>query len=795
MKNLVIVESPSKAKTIQKYLGSDFVVTSCMGHIRDLPSNAQAIDVENNFALHYEVSEEKKKIVSELKKQAKQAEIVWLASDEDREGEAIAWHLYEALELTQEKTRRIVFHEITKPAILKAIETPRGIDADLVDAQQARRVLDRLVGFGLSPVLWKKVQRNLSAGRVQSVAVRLVVEREREIKNFTSTSQFRVIAEFTVDGKTVSAELPKRFDIEEEALAFLESCIGADFAIANLETKPAKKRPSAPFTTSTLQQEASRKLGYSLSRTMKLAQDLYEGGHITYMRTDSVNLSELAIAAAKKEISLSYGERYSQSRTYTTKVASAQEAHEAIRPTDPGVSAVGSSEPHKKIYELIWKRMVASQMADAELERTTANISVSTIPDMFVAKGEVITFDGFLKVYMESSDEETEDDAKMLPPLHVGQPLPLNHIVAQERFARPPSRFTEASLVKKLEELGIGRPSTYAPTISTIQARNYVVKEERDGWQREVRSLTLLGKDISRNVDIENTGAERNKLFPTDVGSVVTDFLNEHFENIMDYNFTATVEKQFDEVAAGNLQWQDMIGEFYTPFQKTISDTEENAERQSGERYLGVDPKSGKQVIVRLARFGPVAQIGDADDEEKKIKGLTGTLSIETVSLEEALELFKFPFVVGDFEGKPLIVKIGRFGPYIDHDGTFASIPKEEDPLYITAERAEEVVKEKRQSIIDRTLKTFDENPDLKIIKGRWGPFIQFGQQNARIPKGTDYEKLTLDQCLEMAEEQAATKKASKKVAKKVPAKKKVAKKKAAKKKTAKKAAKKTSDN
>lgn len=759
MKNLVIVESPSKAKTIQKYLGDDFTVTSCMGHIRDLPGNDKAIDIEHGFMPVYEVNEDKKKVVTELKKQAKAADIVWLASDEDREGEAIAWHLVEALNLDESKTRRIVFHEITKPAIVNAIKNPRGIDMALVDAQQARRVLDRLVGYGLSPVLWRKIQRNLSAGRVQSVAVRLVVEREREIQNFTATSQFKITAEFTVDGKTVTAELPQRFDTEEEARAFLEKCKGATFTVNNLETKPAKKSPSAPFTTSTLQQEASRKLGYSLSRTMKLAQDLYEAGHITYMRTDSVNLSELAIGAAKDQITSAFGANYSNPKQYTTKVSSAQEAHEAIRPTDFARRTAGDSDAHQRLYELIYKRTIASQMAEAKLEKTVATIGISTTSEVLTATGEVLVFDGFLKVYMESTDDDAEtEDAKMLPPLKIGQHLPLDKMLAQERYQRPPARYTEASLVKKLEELGIGRPSTYAPTISTIQARGYVVKEDRDGRERQIRALTMKNDAIDRVVSTEITGAERSKLFPTDIGSVVTDFLIKHFDEIMDYNFTATVEKQFDEIAEGRLKWNTMIASFYGPFQEDLKRTAETAERQSGERLLGVDPKSGKNVYVRLARYGPIAQIGDAEDEDKKQKGLPGKFSIETITLEEALELFKFPRVVGDFEGKPMVVKVGRFGPYIDHDGTFASIPKEEDPLTISAVRSEELIVAKRKAVAERTIKEFPENPDVKVLKGRWGPFIQYGKANIRIPKGTDAATLTLEQCLELAAAQAPVK-------------------------------------
>jgi len=791
MKNLVIVESPSKAKTIQKYLGDDFTVTSCMGHIRDLPGNDKAIDIEHDFEPVYEISEDKKKIVADLKKMAKQAETVWLASDEDREGEAIAWHLTEALELPAPKTRRIVFHEITKPAILKAIEHPRNVDRNLVDAQQARRVLDRLVGYGLSPVLWRKIQKNLSAGRVQSVAVRLVVEREREIQNFTSTSQFKITAEFDVNGKTLTAELPKRFDTEEEARAFLERCKGAVYSIANLETKPAKKSPSAPFTTSTLQQEASRKLGYSLSRTMKLAQDLYEGGHITYMRTDSVNLSELAIGAARDEVRSSFGADYSNPKNFTTKVASAQEAHEAIRPTDFSRRTAGESDPHKKLYDLIYKRAIASQMADARIERTIATISISTMPETLTATGEVLVFDGFLKVYLESTDEEQdEENSKMLPPLTVGDMLGLRTLQAQERYARPPARYTEASLVKKLEELGIGRPSTYAPTISTIQARQYVVKEDRDGRQREVRVLTLAKDEITRRVDLENTGAEKSKLFPTDIGGVVTDFLTKHFDDIMDYNFTANVEKQFDEIAQGHIRWNDMIRDFYVPLEEEVKRTSATAERQSGERHIGIDPKSGKNVYVRLGRYGPLAQIGDADDPDKRQKGLPGTLSINTISLEEALELFKFPLPVGDFEGSVMEVKVGRFGPYIEHNGAFYSIPKGEDPHTVTQTRAIEIIEARRIALAERTIKEFPEDPTVKILKGRWGPYIVVGKQNVRIPKGTDAATLTLEECLQLAAQQAPAPKkaAAKKTAEQAP----VAKKTAAKKTPAKKAAKKT---
>jgi len=800
MKNLVIVESPSKAKTIQKFLDDQFVVTSCMGHIRDLPGNDQAIDTKGNFEPVYEISEDKKKLVAELKKQAKSADIVWLASDEDREGEAIAWHLAEALDLPAEKIRRIVFHEITKKAILNAIDHPRQIDQHLVDAQQARRVLDRLVGYGLSPVLWRKVQKNLSAGRVQSVAVRLVVERERDIQNFTSTSQFKITATFDVNGKSLVAELPRRYDTEEEARDFLERCKGAAFAITALEVKPAKKSPSPPFTTSTLQQEASRKLGYSLARTMKLAQGLYEGGHITYMRTDSVNLSELAIDAARSEILTTYGEGYSNPRNYTTKVASAQEAHEAIRPTDLSKRSVPGGDPEKRLYDLIYKRSLASQMSDAKLERTIATISVSTLSDTLTATGEVLVFDGFLKVYLESTDEDQdEDNSKMLPPLSVGELLQLVQMQAQERYARPPSRYTEASLVKKLEELGIGRPSTYAPTISTIQARKYVIKEDRDGWTRPVRLYTLLNDQLSRAVETENTGAEKSKLFPTDIGMVVTDFLTKHFDSILDYNFTASVEKQFDEIAQGHVKWNDMIRDFYGPFEERLKLTSATAERQSGERELGVDPASGRRVSVRLGRFGPLVQIGDQDDEDKRQKGLPGTLSIATITLEQAMELFKFPRNIGEFEGSGMEVKVGRFGPYIEHAGAFYSIPKTDDIHTIETARGIELIGLKRQSIIDRTIKTFEEDPSVKVLKGRWGAFVVVGKQNVRIPKGTEPASLSLEDCLALASQQApkvsaaaAKKAAAKKPAAKKATAKKAAKKPAAKKAAAKKAAKKT---
>lgn len=754
MKNLVIVESPSKAKTIQKFLGDEFTVKSCMGHIRDLPGNDKAIDIENGFAPRYEVSEDKKQIVSELKKLAGTADVVWLASDEDREGEAIAWHLSEALGLHPDRTRRIVFHEITKQAISKAITHPRQIDKHLVDAQQARRVLDRLVGFGLSPILWSKIQRNLSAGRVQSVAVRLVVERERDIQEFNTTSQFKVTAEFDADGKRFAAELPIRFDLEEEAYQFLEKLLNATFIVTNIEVKPGRRSPSPPFTTSTLQQEASRKLGYSLVRTMKLAQDLYEAGHITYMRTDSTNLSELALESMSAEITSLFGEEYSHRRIYTTKVASAQEAHEAIRPTNAGIRSIAGSESGKSLYELIWKRAVASQMADARIEKTLVTILPSTIDKVFIATGEVLKFDGFLKVYMESRDDESEDeDRRMLPDMVVDQLLKPIEIRAIERYQRPPARYNEASLVRKLEELGIGRPSTYAPTISTIQARGYVVKEDRIGTQRELKALCLRNNEIDRSVQTEKTGAERAKLFPTGVGSVVTDFLVQHFGDILDYNFTATVEKQFDEIAQGDLVWSEMIREFYGPFSKTLKLTKESAGRQSGERLLGTDPESGQNVYVRLGRYGPMVQVGEADDPEKRHKGLQGNVSFESVTLEDALSAFVFPRLLGTLEDNDVVVRTGRFGPYIEHNKVFVSLPKTDDPHSIDLNRAIELVIEKRRVMAERLIKEFPEDPEVKILKGRWGPYIAVGKQNVRIPKGTDAATLTLDECRGLANE------------------------------------------
>ncbi len=759
-KNLLIVESPAKAKTIEGYLGKDFTVKSSYGHIRDLVKSEDAIDIANNFAQKYEVPADKKQVVSELKKLAKEAEMVWLASDEDREGEAISWHLFETLGLKDASTKRIVFHEITKPAILKAIENPRKIDYNLVNAQQARRVLDRLVGFELSPVLWKKVKPSLSAGRVQSVAVRLIVDREREINKFQSEAAFKIVAIFGKGKEAFKAELPERWAKQEDAEEFLKDCTGADFNVNSLETKPAKRSPAAPFTTSTLQQEASRKLGFSVSRTMQVAQKLYESGKITYMRTDSVNLSDLALNAAAKEINSAYGEKYHQLRKYKTKAAGAQEAHEAIRPTYFDAHTIDGDVSEKRLYELIWKRAIASQMSEALFEKTTAKIGISTRKEELVANGEVMKFDGFLKVYLESVDEEEDtqkdEDNAMLPPLTKGQRLDLQEITATERFSRPAARYTEASLVKKLEELGIGRPSTYAPTISTIQNRGYVVKEDREGKQRSFRVLTLKGTNITKEEKTENTGAERGKLFPTDIGSVVNDFLVQYFKGIVDYHFTAGVEKQFDEIAQGMEEWTDMIRKFYNPFHKEVQNTIETADKATGERDLGVHPDNGKKVSVRIGRFGPFVQVGDSDTEEKPLyASLRAGQSIETITLGEALELFKLPKKVGSFEDKEMTVAIGRFGPYIRHNSAFYSLPKDVDPLDVSEEQAIEIILDKRKRDSERLIKTFDENPDVKILNGRWGPYIEFGKQNVKIPKGKEPKDLTYDECKALADAEA----------------------------------------
>jgi DNA topoisomerase-1 len=699
-------------------------------------------------------------VVSELKKLAKEAEMVWLASDEDREGEAISWHLFETLGLKDASTKRIVFHEITKPAILKAIENPRKIDYNLVNAQQARRVLDRLVGFELSPVLWKKVKPSLSAGRVQSVAVRLIVDREREINKFTAEAAFKIVAIFGKGKEAFKAELPERYAKQEDAEKFLRDCIGADFNISSLETKPTKRGPAAPFTTSTLQQEASRKLGFSVSRTMSVAQKLYESGKITYMRTDSVNLSDTALDAAAKEINSAYGNKYHQHRKYKTKSAGAQEAHEAIRPTYFDQHTIDGDPSEKRLYELIWKRAIASQMSEALFEKTTAKISISTRKEELVANGEVMKFDGFLTVYLESVDEDEEpqstEDNAILPPLNKGQRLDLHEMSATERYSRPPARYTEASLVKKLEELGIGRPSTYAPTISTIQNRGYVVKEDREGKQRNFRVLTLKGQSITKEEKTENTGAERGKLFPTDIGAVVNDFLVQHFKGIVDYHFTASVEKQFDEIAQGLEEWTDMIRKFYNPFHKEVQNTIETADKATGERDLGIHPVSGKKVSVRIGRYGPFVQVGESDNEEKPLyASLRAGQSIETISIEDALELFKLPKKIGVFEDKEMTVAIGKFGPYIRHNSAFYSLPKDIDPLDVSEEQAIEIIIEKRKKDAERLIKTFDENPEVKILNGRWGPYIEFGKQNVKIPKGKEPLELTFEECKALADAEA----------------------------------------
>lgn len=787
-KNLVIVESPAKAKTIEGFLGKDFLVKSSFGHVRDLAKKGMSIDIEHGFAPKYEVSPDKEKVVSELRKLAKGAETVWLASDEDREGEAISWHLFETLNLDSKKTKRIVFHEITKTAIQKAIANPRLIDQNLVDAQQARRILDRLVGFELSPILWKKIKPSLSAGRVQSVAVRLIVDREREITAFKSVFSYKVTANFEVGTAVLKAELSQKFKTLEEAKSFLQKCVDAKFKIENLETKPAKKSPSAPFTTSTLQQEASRKLGFSVSQTMVVAQRLYESGKITYMRTDSVNLSETAINQAKEEISKSYGAKYINIRQYKTKSKGAQEAHEAIRPTYLENHAIDGDRNDQRLYDLIWKRTIASQMSDAELEKTTATIAISGAAEKFVAQGEVLKFDGFLKVYLEGTDdEEDENQDGMLPPMKVNELLKMQNIVAMQRFTHHPARYTEASLVKKLEELGIGRPSTYAPTISTVQKRGYVVKEDRIGTQREFNVLTLIGANINEEVRTEGTGAEKSKLFPTDIGMVVNDFLLAQFPQIMDFNFTAKVEEEFDEIAEGKVDWRKMLKNFYTPFHKSVEVTTETSERASGERLLGVDPASKKNIYVRIGRFGPIVQIGEGGEEEKpKYASLRSDQRLDAITLEEALDLFKLPRVAGEFEGKEMVVAIGRFGPYIRHDGKFVSLKKEDDPMLVSAERCEELIKAKRQADIDKYIKTFPENPEVQVLNGRWGPYLVIEKNNFKLPKGIDAAALTLQECLDIAADPKNASKGNrfkKKAAPEAPAKK------AAPKKAAKKAA------
>lgn len=742
-KNLLIVESPAKAKTIEKILGEDFEVRSCYGHIRDLEKEDMGIDINNGFKPKYTVSEDKQKVVKELKSLAKKAEDVWLATDEDREGEAISWHLCEVLGLDPATTKRIVFHEITKPAIKKAVEKPRTVNMNLVNAQQARRVLDRIVGFEISPILWRKMsmRNNLSAGRVQSVAVRLIVEREREINRFKAESSFKVEAFFNaadINNKKVTfkADGPDKMKGSATARTYLQRCINATYTVNDVQVKPGKKSPAAPFTTSTLQQEASRKLGYSVSKTMLLAQKLYENGHITYMRTDSVNLSETAQENIKNAILDMYGDKYFQSRKFQNKNESAQEAHEAIRPTDMKTTSVGDADT-QRLYDLIWKRSIASQMADAQLERTIAKIGVSSQPDPLTATGEVLRFDGFLKVYTEGKDEEDgdEENSGMLPPLTVGQQLDLQEMRATERFSRPSPRYTEASLVKKLEELGIGRPSTYAPTISTVQQRGYVEKRDKEGVKREYEILTLKNDNITEVKESENTGAERNKLFPTDLGMVVTDFLSEHFNKVMDYSFTAKIEEEFDEIAQGKEQWNKMIEGFYQPFHQTVEHTLEHAGRAKGEHELGTDPVSGKPVVARLGRFGPMVQIGSTEDEEKpRFAKLRTNQSIETITLEEAMELFKLPRTLGKFEGEDVVVNIGRFGPYAQHTGKFYSLKKEMDPYTVELEEVAPLIEEKRKAAAESTIKIF-EKEKIKILKGPYGPYIKQGLRNYKIPK------------------------------------------------------------
>jgi DNA topoisomerase-1 len=771
--NLVIVESPAKAKTIEKFLGKDFFVTSSMGHIRDLEKKDFGIDIQNNFTPKYEISADKKKLVSELKKLAKDAKSVWLASDEDREGEAISWHLIETLGLDPKMTKRIVFHEITKDAILHAVQNPRPLDYNLVNAQQARRVLDRIVGFEVSPVLWKKVKPSLSAGRVQSVAVRLIVEREREIINFRSTSSFKVSASFLVpekEGKIseLKAELNKRFETRDEAYAFLEKCKTAEFTISEVVKKPSRRSPAPPFITSTLQQEASRKLGFSVSQTMSIAQKLYESGKITYMRTDSVNLSGLAIHAAKQKIIQEHGEKYHQVRQYKTKSKGAQEAHEAIRPAYLDQEEITGTNQEKRLYDLIWKRTIASQMTDAELEKTTVTIDISNSSDKFIATGEVLIFDGFLRVYIESDDDEDQNAGQkgLLPVLQKNQILRWEIIQATERFTQKPPRYTEASLVKKLEELGIGRPSTYAPIITTVQNRGYVVKEDRMGVEREYTDLILSSKKIAEKVKKEQTGAEKSKLFPTDIGMVVTDFLTRYFDIIMDYNFTAKVEKEFDEIADGELIWNEMIRNFYDPFHKKVESAISDAERANGIIVLGNDPVSGKEISVKIGRFGPIAQLGEATEEGEKpqFASLRPGQHLETITLEEALELFKLPRTLGDFEGKTVTVAIGRFGPYVRHDSKFISLEKNvDDPYSVSLERAVQLIETKREKDLNAIIKVFDENPEVKLLNGRWGPYISFKKNNYKIPKNTDASKMTLDDCLKLIGKEQAPKKSRKK--------------------------------
>lgn len=750
--NLLIVESPAKAKTIEKYLGEDFTVRSCYGHIRDLSKDKNAVDIDNDFKPTYIIPKEKNKVVNELKSWVKKADEVWLATDEDREGEAISWHLCEVLGLNEHTTKRIVFREITKPALKKAIQSPRLLDKDVVNAQQARRILDRLVGFELSQLLWKKVKGGLSAGRVQSVAVKLIVEREREIREFTPTPYYKVVADFKVKnerGRWVEfrGELPSNFKTEKDATDYLNKCIGATYSVTDIKVRPAKRKPAPPFTTSTLQQEASRKLGFSVSRTMSTAQRLYEAGHITYMRTDSTSLSETALQSIATEISNSFGQNYVQTRRFKSKSEGAQEAHEAIRPSYISKTGAGVDRDQMRLYELIWKRTIASQMADAQLERTTVDVGVSTIPDSkLVAKGEVIKFDGFLKVYLESSDDDEDEDVKgMLPPLQVGQVVDLKYMTGTERFSRSKARYTEASLVKKLEELGIGRPSTYAPTISRIMEpkRGYVVKTNKDGVPRKYNVLLLQNDEVSKRTDVEITGAEKNKLFPSDTGMIVVDFLSEYFDDIMSYGFTADMEKRLDKVAEGKERWVELLKEFYNPFHEHVERTGKEADRASGERILGKDPGSGRTVLVRLSRYGSVAQIGTpeelGDDEKPRYANLKPQQSIEKINLKDALELFKFPLNLGEYEGKEILVNEGRFGPYVKYDEKFISIPREENPLELSRTRAIELIVEKQMQ--DAPVYEYKGMPVTKG-SGRFGPFLKWNGMFINIPKRYDPETI-----------------------------------------------------
>jgi DNA topoisomerase-1 len=761
--NLVIVESPAKAKTIEKFLGKDYKVVSSFGHIRDLSKKNIGIDIDNGFIPEYIIPSDKKKIVSELKKHVKESNVVWLASDEDREGEAIAWHLMEVLKLDVKNTRRIVFHEITDEAIKRAIESPRSVNTDIVNAQQARRVLDRLVGFEISPILWRKVQPSLSAGRVQSVALRIIVDREREIISFKSDSSFRVQADFLFkDDKgndaRLKAETNKKFGEEGDAREFLNLCSSASFTISDVSVRPGTKSPAPPFTTSTLQQEAYRKLGFSVSQTMSVAQKLYEAGKITYMRTDSTNLSQLAINTASSVIKNEFGEEYSKARQFKTKSKSAQEAHEAIRPTYMDQREVPGSKQEKRLYDLIWKRTLASQMSNAKVEKTSISIAVSNSATGFFAQGEVITFDGFLKVYRESTDNGNGDKSELIPPVKPGIILSYEIISASERFTSPPPRYTEASLVKKMEELGIGRPSTYAPVISTIQNRGYVAREDRPGKKRKIRFMDLRNGSITESVRTEVAGTEKAKMFPQDIGMIVNDFLVENFKDIFDYHFTANVEVQFDRIAEGKLPWDKMLRDFYNPFHEKVESTLEQSSRKTGVRILGDHPNTGEQVSVRMGRFGPFAQLGEASDDSKpKYASLRKDQLIETVTLEEVLELFKLPRDIGEYEGKTLNVGIGRFGPYVKHDNKFYSLQKDvDDPLEITRERAIELIDAKREGDKKRVINTFG---DISILNGRYGPYISYRKKNYKIPKKTDPATLTEEECMKLIEKGSGSKK------------------------------------